>query len=60
MIDLESRESHYHSHIDAQSRGNGTGAYFSETDKKNALLSAGQSFRTTYVVASVINGQIEP
>jgi len=50
----------YHSHIDAQSRGNGTGAYFSETDKKNALAFGRPIFPgTTYVVASVISGQIE-
>ncbi|MBI2158894.1 MAG: Mov34/MPN/PAD-1 family protein [Candidatus Rokubacteria bacterium] len=40
----------YHSHVDAQERGGGTGAYFSETDRQQAA---------TYVVTSVVGGRIE-
>lgn len=42
----------YHSHID-------TGAYFSETDRKNALLKDQPAYpEATYVVLSVIGGTV--
>lgn len=42
----------YHSHIDA-------GAYFSETDKRNALPGGVPAFpETTYVVVSVVDGKM--
>jgi len=42
----------YHSHIDA-------GAYFSETDKRNALPGGVPAFpETTYVVVSVVDGRM--
>ena len=48
----------YHSHVDAQ--WHGTGAYFSETDKKNALFGDEPAFPgTIYVVASVVKKEIE-
>jgi glutamate-1-semialdehyde 2,1-aminomutase len=48
----------YHSHVDAH--WHGTGAYFSETDKKNALFGDEPTFpATTYVVASVVKKEIE-
>jgi proteasome lid subunit RPN8/RPN11 len=43
----------YHSHIDA-------GAYFSETDKRNALMGDEPCYPTaTYVVTSVVGGRVE-
>ena len=43
----------YHSHIDA-------GAYFSETDRRNAMLGAEPSYpHTTYVVTSVLGGKVD-
>jgi proteasome lid subunit RPN8/RPN11 len=43
----------YHSHIDA-------GAYFSETDRKNAMLGGEPSYpQTTYVVTSVRDGRVD-
>jgi len=43
----------YHSHIDA-------GAYFSETDRRNALLGGEPSYpHTTYVVTSVMEGRVD-
>lgn len=42
----------YHSHIDA-------GAYFSETDKRNALVDGEPAYPdATYVVVSVLEGQV--
>ena len=42
----------YHSHIDA-------GAYFSETDKRNALVDGEPAYPdATYVVVSVMEGQV--
>jgi [CysO sulfur-carrier protein]-S-L-cysteine hydrolase len=42
----------YHSHID-------TGAYFSETDKRNALVNGDPAYPdATYVVVSVIEGRV--
>jgi proteasome lid subunit RPN8/RPN11 len=43
----------YHSHIDA-------GAYFSETDRRNAMMGAEPSYpNTTYIVTSVVAGRID-
>jgi proteasome lid subunit RPN8/RPN11 len=43
----------YHSHIDA-------GAYFSDTDRRNALLGDEPSYPTaTYVVTSVMDGRVD-
>jgi proteasome lid subunit RPN8/RPN11 len=43
----------YHSHID-------TGAYFSETDRKNALVDGEPAYPdATYVVVSVIEGRLD-
>jgi adenylyltransferase/sulfurtransferase len=43
----------YHSHIDA-------GAYFSETDRRNAMLGGEPSYpQTTYVVTSVREGRVD-
>ena len=43
----------YHSHIDA-------GAYFSETDRRNAMLGDEPSYpQTTYVVTSVREGRVD-
>src|SRR5207237_3971470 len=43
----------YHSHIDA-------GAYFSETDRRNAMLGDEPSYpQTTYVVTSVLEGRVD-
>jgi proteasome lid subunit RPN8/RPN11 len=43
----------YHSHVDA-------GAYFSETDRRNALLGGEPSYPdSTYVVTSVMNGRVD-
>ena len=43
----------YHSHVDA-------GAYFSETDRRNALLGGEPSYPdSTYVVTSVVNGRVD-
>ena len=43
----------YHSHVDA-------GAYFSETDRRNALLGGEPSYPdATYVVTSVMNGRVD-
>jgi proteasome lid subunit RPN8/RPN11 len=43
----------YHSHVDA-------GAYFSETDRRNALLGGEPSYpEANYVVTSVMNGRVE-
>jgi proteasome lid subunit RPN8/RPN11 len=42
----------YHSHIEA-------GAYFSETDRRNALMGGEPTYPdTTYVVASVLEGRV--
>lgn len=50
----------YHSHADALERGGGTGAYFSETDKQQALLGGEPMYpKATYVVVSVVGGQLE-
>ena len=50
----------YHSHADAQERGGGTGAYFSETDTQQALFGAQPMYpEATYVVASVVVGRLE-
>jgi len=50
----------YHSHVDAQQRGGGTGAYFSETDKAEALQNGSPRYpMATYVVVSVVAGKIE-
>jgi len=50
----------YHSHVDAQERGGGTGAYFSETDRQQALLGGQPMYpKATYVVTSVVGGRIE-
>ena len=50
----------YHSHVDAQDRGGGTGAYFSETDRQQALLGGQPMYpKATYVVTSVVGGQVE-
>ena len=43
----------YHSHIDA-------GAYFSETDRRNALLGGEPTYpEATYVVTSVVHGRVD-
>ena len=43
----------YHSHIEA-------GAYFSETDRRNALMGGDPTYPdATYVVASVLSGRVE-
>ena len=43
----------YHSHIDA-------GAYFSETDRRNALMGGEPTYPdATYLVTSVMNGRVE-
>ena len=43
----------YHSHIDA-------GAYFSETDRRNAMLGDEPSYpQATYVVTSVVAGRVD-
>ena len=43
----------YHSHVDA-------GAYFSETDRRNALLGGEPSYpEAAYVVTSVMNGHVD-
>ncbi len=43
----------YHSHVDA-------GAYFSETDRRNAMLGTEPSYpQTTYVVTSVVDGRVD-
>ena len=43
----------YHSHIDA-------GAYFSETDRRNALLGGEPTYpEATYVVTSVVSGRLD-
>ena len=43
----------YHSHVDA-------GAYFSETDRRNALMGGEPSYPdATYVVTSVMNGRAD-
>jgi proteasome lid subunit RPN8/RPN11 len=43
----------YHSHIDA-------GAYFSETDRRNAMLGDEPAYPTaTYVVTSVMDGRVD-
>jgi proteasome lid subunit RPN8/RPN11 len=43
----------YHSHIDA-------GAYFSETDRRNAMLGDEPSYpQATYVVTSVLEGRVD-
>jgi adenylyltransferase/sulfurtransferase len=43
----------YHSHIDA-------GAYFSETDKRNALMGGEPTYPdATYLVTSVMSGRVE-
>ena len=43
----------YHSHIDA-------GAYFSETDRRNAMLGDEPSYpQATYVVTSVMTGRVD-
>ena len=43
----------YHSHVD-------TGAYFSETDRRNALLGGEPSYPdSTYVVTSVMSGRVD-
>ena len=43
----------YHSHVDA-------GAYFSETDRRNALLGGEPSYPdAAYVVTSVMNGHVD-
>jgi proteasome lid subunit RPN8/RPN11 len=43
----------YHSHIDA-------GAYFSETDRRNAMLGEEPSYpQATYVVTSVLAGRVD-
>ncbi len=43
----------YHSHIDA-------GAYFSDTDRRNALMGGEPTYPTaTYVVTSVMSGRID-
>ena len=50
----------YHSHVDAQERGGGTGAYFSESDRQQALLGGEPMYpRATYVVTSVVGGRVE-
>lgn len=50
----------YHSHVDAQERGGGTGAYFSESDRQQALLGGQPMYpKATYVVTSVVGGQVE-
>jgi proteasome lid subunit RPN8/RPN11 len=42
----------YHSHVDA-------GAYFSETDRRNALVDGSPAYpQTTYVVVSVADGRV--
>jgi proteasome lid subunit RPN8/RPN11 len=42
----------YHSHVDA-------GAYFSETDRQNAMLDGSPTYpQTTYVVVSVAEGRV--
>jgi len=43
----------YHSHIDA-------GAYFSETDRRNAMLGDEPTYPdATYVVTSVVDGRVD-
>lgn len=43
----------YHSHIDA-------GAYFSETDRRNAMMGEEPSYpNTTYIVTSVVAGSVD-
>jgi proteasome lid subunit RPN8/RPN11 len=43
----------YHSHVDA-------GAYFSETDRRQALMGGEPAYPgTTYLVTSVVNGRVE-
>lgn len=50
----------YHSHADAQARGGGTGAYFSESDRQQALLGGEPAYpKATYVVTSVVGGRVE-
>ena len=50
----------YHSHADAQERGGGTGAYFSETDRQQALLGGQPMYPdATYVVVSIVGGRLE-
>jgi proteasome lid subunit RPN8/RPN11 len=43
----------YHSHIDA-------GAYFSETDRRNAMMGTEPAYpNTTYIVTSVVAGRVD-
>ncbi len=50
----------YHSHADAQGRGGGTGAYFSPTDRQQALLGGEPMYpKAVYAVVSVVAGQVE-
>ncbi len=50
----------YHSHADAQERGGGTGAYFSPTDRQQALLGGEPMYpQATYAVVSVVAGRVE-
>jgi len=43
----------YHSHVDA-------GAYFSETDRRNALLGGEPTYPdSTYIVTSVVSGRVD-
>lgn len=50
----------YHSHVDAQDRGGGTGAYFSETDRQQAMLGGQPMYpKAAYVVTSVVGGHAE-
>jgi adenylyltransferase/sulfurtransferase len=49
----------YHSHVDATGP-KGTGAYFSETDTRNAMVGNEPAYpAAVYVVTSVMAGQIE-
>ena len=49
----------YHSHIDASEPGK-SGAYFSETDRRQALVGGEPAYPTAvYVVASVMNGHVD-
>jgi [CysO sulfur-carrier protein]-S-L-cysteine hydrolase len=49
----------YHSHVDATGPGK-TGAYFSETDKRQALVGGEPAYpAAVYVVTSVLGGEVE-
>jgi proteasome lid subunit RPN8/RPN11 len=49
----------YHSHLDAFSAAEGSGAYFSETDAQAATMNGEPTFDLAYLVTSVRKGAIE-